>query len=379
MKLLILTQKVDESDDVLGFMTGWIEEFSRQTEKITTICLYKGEYYLPENVSVLSLGKESLNPKAQGLKLEASSQKIFLRLRYVWNFYRYIWQERNNYDAVFVHMNYEYVILGWIFWKLFGKKIGLWYAHGHVPFFLRLAEKMTDIVFTSTKSGFRIESDKKKVVGQGISLGKFKTINYLALPDLAKLDKLKTKNFSFKIVSVGRISPVKDYEILIKSVEILKKEMLEKSFEVEIAGSAGTSEQETYFEKLKKDVLDKKIDNCFRFVGSIPNKDIPQFLTKADLFVNMSRTGSLDKAILEAMASGVIILTPNEALKEVLGDLSGSLMFEKGDSRALADKIKMIMNMGDAERIDLGNKLRGIVERDHSLPALIKKILNFYK
>jgi len=60
MKLLIITQKVDMNDDVLGFMHGWINEFAKHCEKITVICLQKGEHELSDNVKVLSLGKENL-------------------------------------------------------------------------------------------------------------------------------------------------------------------------------------------------------------------------------------------------------------------------------------------------------------------------------
>jgi hypothetical protein len=58
MKLLIITQKVDINDPILGFFHRWIEEFAKHCEKITVICLYKGTYNLPNNVKVLSLGKE---------------------------------------------------------------------------------------------------------------------------------------------------------------------------------------------------------------------------------------------------------------------------------------------------------------------------------
>ena len=60
MKILICTQKVDLNDDILGFFHSWIAEFAKQCEKVTVICLYKGEYDLPGNVKVLSLGKEKL-------------------------------------------------------------------------------------------------------------------------------------------------------------------------------------------------------------------------------------------------------------------------------------------------------------------------------
>ena len=109
MKLLIITQKVDKSDDLLGFMHSWILEFAKHCQMVTVICLYKGNFDLPSNVKVFSLGKE----------------KGVSRVRYMLNFFRYIISERNNYDSVFVHMNQVYVVLGGFFWKLMRKKISL--------------------------------------------------------------------------------------------------------------------------------------------------------------------------------------------------------------------------------------------------------------
>ena len=178
MKLLIITQKVDSNDDVLGFMHGWIAEFAKQCISVTVICLQAGEHYLPDKVKVLSLGKESGRSK----------------IKYLWRFYKYIWREWHNYEAVFVHMNEMYVILGWLGWKLWHKKISLWYAHGHVSLSLKIAAKLADIIFTSTQSGFRLPSKKVHVIGQGIDTNIFQIKN----------DALCV-NDKFKIITVGRI------------------------------------------------------------------------------------------------------------------------------------------------------------------------------
>jgi len=358
MKLLIITQKVDQNDDILGFFVGWITEFAKHCEKVTVICLQKGDYDLPENTKVLSLGKEK-NP-ATDCRLPTA------KLKYIFNFYKYIFRERKNYDAVFVHMNPEYVILGAPFWKLWGKKIALWYAHGAVPFTLKLAEKMTDIVFTSTKSGFRLVSKKKKVVGQGIDTEKFQPRT-----------EAEKKPGIFKIVTIGRISPVKDYETLINAAEILAKKGLE--IKVDIVGAAGLPEQEKYLSDLKEAVARKNLSGVINFAGAVSNKDIAARLQSADLFVNMSHTGSLDKAILEAMACELPILTCNEALAEVLGDYGNQLMYSKKDFRALANKIIGIANLSSEKRKNLGMRLREIVARNHGTAGLIAKIMASYK
>jgi len=347
MKLLIITQKIDINDDLLGFMHGWVSELARHCEKITVIALGVGEYDLPANVKVLSLGKENGRSK----------------IKYLWRFYKYIIGERKNYDTVFVHMNPEYVVLGGWFWKLLRKKISLWYAHGFVPLSLKIAEKFVDIIFSSTKTGCRLVSPKIKTVGQGVDLNKFKPGN-------------KKANKKFQLLALGRISPIKDYETLINAAErLIKNDSI--NLDVKIIGGPATKSDKKYFEKLKKEVSDRELNDGIRFLGPAPFRGVERFFAEADLMVNPSLTGSLDKTMVEAMACGVPVLSCNESLREILNN--ELLLFAKGDSYELSQKIKIFFEMDSNTREAIGLQLRSIVEQEHSQEKLINKIVNLLK
>lgn len=340
MKLLIITQKVDDHDDVLGFFVRWIEEFAKYAEKVTVVCLQKGTYYLPDNVTVLSLGKED-PANICGIKT----------FRYIERFYRYVWNERNNYDAVFVHMNPIYIVLGGVFWKFWHKKIALWYTHKQVDLKLRIAEIFSDIIFTASKESFRLKSGKVQIVGHGIDTERFHTVD-------------KWPHEKLRIISVSRIAPVKNIHIMIEAAVLLKKAGV--SFEMKIVGAPITDADRTYFVHLKKKAQEKKVDDCVFFVGAVPYSDIPAFYQKSDLFINLSETGSLDKAVLEAMASGVNVLTSNEAFfdmlppQNILRDLSAS---------ALVERIQFFTNNKANSTI-----LREIIAKNHDMSVLIKNI-----
>lgn len=350
--LLIITQKVDFNDDVLGFFHEWIREFAKKCGKVTVICLKLGQYELSGNVKILSLGKEQYGAAV-------SDSNIVAKIKYLWRFYKYIWQERDNYNAVFAHMNPQYIPLGWPVWKLLGKKMSLWYAHGHVPPMLKIADSLTNLAFASTPEGYRLNSKKLKIVGQGIDVNKFRPSEH------------KSPDGSFKIVSIGRISPSKDYETLIRAVEIISPH---HKLQVEIAGSPTNPSDADYLRKLNQLLVEKKLDKIIRFIGPVPNKDIVPILQSADLFVNMGHTGSLDKANLEAMACGLPVLTCNEAYENVLGKYREILMYPKKDFLVLAQKINMIISLDQQEREKMSNYLRQIVVRDHNLEGLINKI-----
>src|SRR3989344_1078070 len=157
MKLLILTQKIDINDNVLGFFHRWVEKLAEHCEKVTVICLQKGEYRLPGNVRVLSLGKPAQGWSASGGDVR---HWVFNRIKYILKFYKYIFRERKSYDSIFVHMNPEYVILGGLFWCLWNKKIVLWYTHKAVNWKLKLAEKIVNKIFTASEESFRLPSKK---------------------------------------------------------------------------------------------------------------------------------------------------------------------------------------------------------------------------
>ena len=153
MKLLIITQKVNREDSVLGFFHSWIREFATHFEKVTVICLEKGTYDLPQNVAVLSLGKEGQRSKVKG-------QRIISRMEYSFRFLRYILGKRKEYDVVFVHMNPEYVVLGGLLWRALGKRIGLWYVHRQTNLKLTIAGRLAQVIFSTTPEAFRLKSNK---------------------------------------------------------------------------------------------------------------------------------------------------------------------------------------------------------------------------
>ena len=388
-KILICTQKVDKNDDLLGFFHSWIAEFARQCESVAVVCLYQGEYDLPVNVKVMSLGKESSN-----FRFQISDFRFILKIKYFFRFYKYIWQERRNYDVVFVHMNPIYVILGGLFWRLNGKKIGLWYAHGHVPPELRIAEKFVDHIFTSTAGGCRIVSDKIRVVGQGV--GRMPNAECRMASDgyrmpnaecrmasgegilnkINKNSKLDIRHLTLILITIGRIAPIKNLEILIKAVEILVKKGID--IKLNIVGAIGLAEHKEYYESLVKLVKEKGLEGRVNFIGSVPNTKIAQHLRAADVFVSASTTGSLDKVFLEAIGSGLPVIGCNEALLEVIREYENKLFYPSGDFSALAKKIEEISNMDNNERTAMINHLRAVAEKEHGLVGLVKKIIDLF-
>lgn len=344
MGLLVITQKVDQNDQLLGFFIDWLKRFAEKFEKVTVLCLEKGEFNLPQNIEVLSLGKD----------------KGYSKIRQLYTFYFKLYTLRNDYDAVFVHMNPIWVVMGSLPWRLMTKKIYFWYTHKAVTIKLRLAEKMADVIFTASKESFRLPSEKIIVTGHGIDTDLFS-------PNLTR-SNLKEGVLRFdlegiKILSVGRIAPVKNYETLIEAAEILKNKSVD--FKITMIGEAPLMEDKKYEENLKFKIKNLKLEENFQFIGKVNHEDLPQYYRSNDIFIHLSKTGSLDKTILEAMACGMKVLSSNDASRSFLPQ---NLIFDDENSQELANRI---LELKDS---DFNQDLRQYVVQNHNLDNLIDKM-----
>jgi glycosyltransferase involved in cell wall biosynthesis len=269
MKVLIITQALDKQHPILGFFHRWVEEFAKHTEEVHVIALQTGDYDVPENVTVHSLGKErSAN-----------------RLQRMFTFYLLLITLHKKYDSIFVHMNPEYIVLAGWWWRLTGKKIGLWYTHKSVDLKLRIAVFFADIIFTASKESFRVHSKKLQVMGHGIDT------------DFFTLDLNRARENHF--LSVGRLMSVKRHDRAIRTAH-------EAGAPLRIVGDGP--------ERPALEALAKELGALVTFLGALMHEELRDEYRVAARFIHTSETGSLDKVVLEALACGCPIQTADPAL-----------------------------------------------------------------
>lgn len=363
MKLLMITRKVDRSDALAGFAYGWVNKIGSNIDQLFVLCLEKGDVSgLPANIKIFSLGKEKNNS----------------RLRRFLNFQLLALKLVSQADGIFCHMNPEYTIAIAPYAKIFRKKIVAWYTHGKVSLKIKLLEKLADAILTASKESFRLVSKKVIITGHGIDIDFF----HPPAPGQETITKFylagrEPGNLSiFKILSIGRISPTKDYESLIKAVDILVNRQAINNLQVNIIGGPGLPEHQVYLNNLKQMVEVMKLRNVVNFLGAISNTETVGHYQDADLFINLSHTGSVDKTVLEAMACGTMVLTSNEAFVEIVGS---NLMAKQNQPDQLAEKIKKMMNLSEDKKAEIRGRLRAEVANHHNLDNLVKKIISQFE
>jgi glycosyltransferase involved in cell wall biosynthesis len=343
----MITRKVDKNDPQAGFIYNWVKKLGRKVDQLKVICLEKGNSQgLPKNIEVFSLGKEKgKNRLKEFINFQRGALKFIIKV-----------------DGVFCHQNPEYTILIAPYAKLFRKKIVTWYAHKHIDWRVKLIGFLANQIVTSTKAGFRLDSPKKKIIGQGIDTDFFKPA----------LDKSKSEKL--RIISVGRISPIKNYETLIKAADILKKQDI--SFKVNIAGQVILEKQEEYFNKLKEMVRERQLEDYLEFLGGVPQNELVELYQNSDLAVNLCPTGAPDKAGFEAMACGLPLLASNQSYTRDFGPYTDQLLFREKDPDDLAKKISGLAQSNQLEEIGLF--LRKQVIKHHNLDKLLEGIIQCF-
>lgn len=343
----MITRKVDNNDALAGFAYNWVKKLGERVEKLYVVSWQKSDPSgLPDNIEVISL------PGGKFCK--------------VWSLQWLLLGILPQIDGVFCHMNPEYTILSALLAKLFRKKLVTWYAHGSVSWKTKLVLILANKVVTSTDQGFRLKSSKVSIIGQGIDTEIFKPNTQI---------KSKNTDQAFEIITIGRISPTKDYESMIKAINLLVHQAKLK-VKLKIIGGSGLKEQVAYLSSLQKMVQVMNLQDHVDFLGEVANKDIIPFLQGSDLFINLSQTGSLDKAILEAMACGTMVLTCNESAKNIL---PRDLWVSANQPEQLAERIKFIMRLSEEDRKHFVNLLRLEVVSNHNLDNLVSRVINSFK
>ena len=331
MKLLIITQAVDENNPVLGFFCRWVEELSTHIEEITIIALSVGEHHLPEKISLYSLGKE----KGTG--------RIVRALRYFW----LLIALRKKYTHVFVHMNPEFVLAGAPVWMLLGKKVAFWYNHTQKSLRLSLAVRFIDVLFYTSPYAASCAYPNSKRMPAGIDTELFKPQG--------------VQKSSIGVYFQGRVAPAKCVDDICAAVKTIRSQ-----------GTLATltvvgPEDKHYAERLKNEYGTMIAERDLLFLGPLKSSDTPILYSEARVSVNLTAAGNYDKTVLESMACETPVIVSSVAFTDMIPE---EWMVPEHNTAQLAKTIKKMLALPEADYKVLGEDLRKKVIAGHDVGVL---------
>ena len=348
-KIAIITQAVDSSNVALGFFLEWIKRFAERCEKVLVICLNEGEHDLPSNVVVYKLRQKKLQRMAD---FRAAMLEIV---------------EDHQADLVFAHMCPIYAIAASWFMVPVGKPVTLWYAAGKSNN-IKIASALSRRVYSCSKSSYPVETEKLEVVGHGIDTEMFKP---------AETGTVKGPN-EIRIVSTGRITPIKNYEVTIKAINIIREKHSELRPKYRIVGGPFLEEDKVYQKKLEDMVDELGLNSEVEFTGTVSYPEMATHYHWCDLSTNMTVNMGMDKTVLEAMACTRPVITTNRNFSGTLEDFRDLMLAGENDSCDMAQKILAIHRLDKNKYDEIGGKLREIIVNNHSLDRFVERLFDSF-
>ncbi len=347
MRVLMITQKLDRADEILSFTHYWVEALAARVDHLVVVPVAAGDYDLPDNVTVESMGKE------RGVG----------RFGRLVRFWRVLAHHIGSVDALFSHMSPRYVLAAAPLAALHRKPITLWYTHRAASPELRLAVRLVRHIATAHPTSFPLPGPRVHVLGHGIDTWTFAPGD--SPPEEPPM-----------IVSLARLSPIKRHETLIRAAAILRDKYGDPPARFVIAGGRLPGHPPDYEDFLVEEIDRLRVGDRVSLWGAIPQEAVTAVFHDASLAVNCSPPGLFDKAVLEGMLCGLPTVVANPAFDDLLGQYADLLRFDDGaDAEALADRLHRLLQLAPEERRAIGLALAERTAEAHSLEGLMDRLV----
>ncbi|MCK5588165.1 MAG: glycosyltransferase family 4 protein [Candidatus Lokiarchaeota archaeon] len=236
-------------------------------------------------------------------------------------------------------------------------------------FFLKKVLGFSDRIICISRSVKRhivhhgIDEEKIKVIRYGVETDKFK-LNSSARSEIRS--KLEIDESTSVILTVQRLSTRKGVDYFLKSARIILRAFPSTKFLI-----IGDGPQRRFLENLAREL---KINKSVRFLGSIPHTSLPKFYNAADIFAFHTLYEGLGIVLLEAMASGLpIVTTIAGGTQDLIKNNWNGLLVRPKDPIAFAEAVlKLLRDKTLADKFAQKNRI--LAERSFSWKVIAKKI-----
>jgi glycosyltransferase involved in cell wall biosynthesis len=215
---------------------------------------------------------------------------------------------------------------------------------------------------------YKVKEDKIRVIHNGVDVDKFKPAT----------DKLKAKaEVGFNpedkaILSVGRLYARKGLFTLIESMSLVTRKFRNAKF---IITGKGLSNE---MKKLVSYAAKLGVKDNIVFTGYFPDKKLPRLYQAADIFAFSTFYENLPFAVLEALSTGLPVVTTNVGgIPEMIDNGKNGFLVQPFNSRELADRILYYLEH-PAAASEMALLARKTIENQFDWRLIVKKVVKVY-
>lgn len=196
-------------------------------------------------------------------------------------------------------------------------------------------------------------------------------VNGVDIAPFTEIARRRTSKPSGEVVigTAARLSPSKGVADLVEAFRQLA--LSGRNVRLRIAGEG--DERSALEEQCREFGIDSRVT----FLGGI--ESMPMFLLSLDVFAFTSLAEGLPRVLLEAMASGIPVVTTDCEGVENIGSLAqcGAIV-PRGDTSAMAAAIESLIQDPE-KRIRCGKIASTAVERGHSIERVCNEVMEAYR
>lgn len=310
-----------------------LENLSREKFNIKVVLIEKhGELIekLPKDLEIIYLLDKSYSKDKKGLIKFIGYLKELIVIN---KKSKKIIKERD----ILLNMNARNMRINLLFLKYKNKKIG--WIHGNIlNDFGKISEKFNYKLFNQYSKIFNISKQGKKDFDDKFPKLRNKSellYNSFNIEGIIRKSKEEIINEKDYLLSIGRLSYEKGFDLLIDAISLLKKDGIEKKLYI-----IGDGEEK---ENLKKQIEKLSLENNVFLLGF---KENPYpWLKNSKLYILSSRGEGLPTVLIEALACQKAIVSANCLCgpREILDNGKYGLLVETENSSALKEGIKKLL------------------------------------
>lgn len=227
---------------------------------------------------------------------------------------------------------------------------------------------VSEVVAGYIQENYRTPADRITVIQRGVDMRAF---------DPARVDAAFIREFREQqglagrkvILSVGRVTWLKDYESFIDAIALVRQTRPEV---VGVIVGGAAPDKQKYLTELKDRVTRLGLDGHVVFTGS--QSRMPEMYSLADVLVNASlKMGNVGRTVAEGLAMNrPVLATTEKGLNNLVRDGVNGFIINTRDAADLAAKMAKALEMSR-------DNIRSTVPAEFTLDAMVEGTLSVYR
>lgn len=183
-----------------------------------------------------------------------------------------------------------------------------------------------------------------------------------------------------QLLDVGKYRDYKNHFFLVDAFSNISNK---ERFSLTIIGQMENDAEKDYYQRLTQYVADKQLSQYIKILGNVPFAEMNSIYSKADVLILPSKSETAGMVILEAMASGLCVMSGNNCgLASYLEEDECGLVFSISDPEQLTNQLDHIAKNPSIIK-ELGEKSIDVVRRKYGfgnyLDSLSLLMKDYYK